>query len=163
HEPCRRRDAVPEREDDRDASLGRVRQTRRAFSSGPRRGARRCVARWRLPALAQWNQRSSLARGCRFRWKWLFERPLRCVGPRAGAWLRTAGGRMTSEITEFRGLRRFLLCGVIAGPLLGASIGTAAAAVGGHAWWPRLPMWFVGDAVGALAVAPAVLLFASGR
>jgi diguanylate cyclase (GGDEF)-like protein len=85
------------------------------------------------------------------------------AGPLAGAWLLTRGGRRAPDIGTRHDLRRFLAFGVVAGPALAALIGAAAGVlVAGDPWWPRLPRWFVGDAVGALAVAPAVLLVACG-
>jgi diguanylate cyclase (GGDEF)-like protein len=55
-------------------------------------------------------------------------------------------------------LQRFVLGGVVAGPLLGAVLGTLwAHLVVGDPVWPRLPRWFVGDAIGALVVAPVLL------
>lgn len=76
------------------------------------------------------------------------------------AWLgatlvrRRAGGPLRSVGS----LQRFVLGGVVAGPLLGAVVGTLwAHLVVGDPVWPRLPRWFVGDAIGALVVAPVLL------
>ena len=53
----------------------------------------------------------------------------------------------------------FVLAAIVIGPLVGATLGTAAGAVlAGDPWLPRLPRWYIGDAVGVLIVAPAVLI-----
>jgi len=75
-----------------------------------------------------------------------------------GAWLYRRRGRMTVALQEIRSLLRFVGCSVIAGPALGATIGTLwATLVVGDSVWPRLPRWFVGDAIGVLVIAPALL------
>ena len=83
--------------------------------------------------------------------------------PFIGAAALTWGGRLAPDISQRHDLLRFIGLGVVAGPAVGA----VAGAVGGFLlvgdpWWPRLPQWFIGDAVGALVVAPAVMLAASG-
>jgi diguanylate cyclase (GGDEF)-like protein len=66
------------------------------------------------------------------------------------------------DLTRRDGILAFVVCAVVAGPAVGASIGTfGAALVDGDPIMPRLPRWFVGDAVGALVVAPAILALAS--
>ena len=56
-------------------------------------------------------------------------------------------------------LGRFVLAAIVIGPLAGALIGTAAGVVlEGDGWLPRLPRWYIGDAVGVLIVAPALLI-----
>lgn len=83
--------------------------------------------------------------------------------PLVGAVLLTWGGRRAPDIGLRGDLTRFLAFGVMAGPAVGALAGTLGGVLlSGEPWWPRLPTWFVGDAVGALVVAPAVLLLASG-
>ena len=53
----------------------------------------------------------------------------------------------------------FVLAAIVIGPLVGALIGTACGAVlAGDEWLPRLPRWYIGDAVGVLIVAPALLV-----
>ncbi len=75
-----------------------------------------------------------------------------------GAWLYRRRGPMTVALQDVRSLLRFVGCSVIAGPALGAMIGTVwATQVVGDSVWPRLPRWFVGDAIGVLVVAPALL------
>uniref|UniRef100_UPI003569A1E5 MASE1 domain-containing protein n=1 Tax=Paraconexibacter sp. TaxID=2949640 RepID=UPI003569A1E5 len=84
--------------------------------------------------------------------------------PLLAATLLRRGGREAPDLRRKDGLGRFLLYAVIAGPLLGASIGTfGPALVAGDAILPRLPRWFVGDAVGVLVIAPAVDAVLRGR
>jgi diguanylate cyclase (GGDEF)-like protein len=69
------------------------------------------------------------------------------------------GGRGLPDLTHKIGLRDFIVCAVLAGPAVGALIGSLGPAlVAGDAILPRLPRWFVGDAVGVLVVAPALKL-----
>lgn len=83
--------------------------------------------------------------------------------PFIGAALLTRGGRRAPDVAQHRDLVRFIGFGVVAGPAVGALAGAVGALLlVGDPWWPRLPQWFVGDAVGALVVAPAVMLAASG-
>ena len=83
--------------------------------------------------------------------------------PFIGAALLTWGGRRAPDIAQRHDLGRFIGFGVVAGPAVGALAGTVdSVLLVGDPWWPRLPQWFVGDAVGALVVAPAVMLAASG-
>jgi diguanylate cyclase (GGDEF)-like protein len=85
------------------------------------------------------------------------------VEPLLGAWLLTRGRQPAPDIGRRHDLVRFFLLGAVAGPALGALVGTAGGVLlAGDHWWPRLGRWFVGDGVGALAVAPAVLMLASG-
>ena len=83
--------------------------------------------------------------------------------PFIGAAVLTWGGRPAPDIAQRPDLARFISFGVIAGPAVGALAGTVGGVLlAGDPWWPRLPQWFVGDAVGALVVAPAVILAVSG-
>jgi diguanylate cyclase (GGDEF)-like protein len=83
--------------------------------------------------------------------------------PFVGAAALTWGGRRAPDIAQRHDLTRFLAFGVVAAPAVGALAGTVGGVLlAGDPWWPRLPHWFVGDAVGALVVAPAVILAASG-
>ena len=83
--------------------------------------------------------------------------------PFIGAVLLTRGGRRAPDIAQHRDLVRFIGFGVVAGPAVGALAGTVGGVLlAGDPWWPRLPQWFVGDAVGALVVAPAVMVVVSG-
>ena len=84
--------------------------------------------------------------------------------PFIGAALLTWGGRRAPDIAQRQDLARFIAFGVFAGPAVAALAGTAGGVLlAGDPWWPRLPQWFVGDAVGALVVAPAVMLAAAGK
>ena len=84
--------------------------------------------------------------------------------PLIGAALLTWGGRRPPDVGLRPDLLRFVGFGVVAGPVVGALVGTVGGVLlVGDPWWPRLPQWFVGDAVGALVVAPAVMLAVSGR
>lgn len=82
------------------------------------------------------------------------------VEPLVGAsllrWAATRDGRIAS----LRNLLLFLALGVGAGPLVGASIGSATTVLAmdmplSQVW----PKYFVGDALGVLVVAPAILAF----
>ena len=67
------------------------------------------------------------------------------------------------DLTRIPDLQRFLVGAVITGPVLGALLGTAIPSLLlGDAWMPRLPRWFVGDAVGVVVVAPVLLSRARG-
>ena len=56
-------------------------------------------------------------------------------------------------------LVRFVVAGIVAGPMLGALIGTVAGVlVAGDPVMPRLSRWYVGDAMGVLVIAPALLV-----
>ena len=53
----------------------------------------------------------------------------------------------------------FIAFGIFVGPFAGALIGTAAGVLfAGDPWMPRLSRWFVGDAMGVLLIAPALLI-----
>ena len=48
---------------------------------------------------------------------------------------------------------------ILLGPLVGSLVGTAVGALfAGDPWLPRLPRWYVGDAMGVLVIAPALLI-----
>lgn len=62
------------------------------------------------------------------------------------------------DLRRHRDVVRFVLAAVLAGPALGAFVGTAAGVLlSGDPWTPRLGRWFVGDAIGVLIVAPVLL------
>lgn len=78
--------------------------------------------------------------------------------PLVGAHLLTRGRHGRPHLGGLDSTVRFVLAAVIAGPLVGAVIGAAAGVfIEGHTWWPRVPRWFVGDGIGVLAIAPAIL------
>ncbi|MFP5375222.1 MAG: diguanylate cyclase domain-containing protein [Acidimicrobiia bacterium] len=80
------------------------------------------------------------------------------VEPLIGAHLLAAGRSRPPELRDPDTVVRFILAAVVVGPLAGALVGTGAAVVvAGDPWLPRLPRWYVGDAMGVLAVAPALL------
>lgn len=84
--------------------------------------------------------------------------------PAVAAWLLRRGGRAAPDLSRLPDLARFVAFAVMAAPLLGALVGTTASViVTGDAWWPRLPQWWVGDGIGALVVAPLLLLALTGR
>jgi serine phosphatase RsbU (regulator of sigma subunit)/integral membrane sensor domain MASE1 len=57
----------------------------------------------------------------------------------------------------------FIAGGLVAGPLVGASIGAAVlVASGAPSWWSSFPDVWVGDALGVLVVAPVVITLARG-
>ena len=80
------------------------------------------------------------------------------VEPLIGALLLTRGSHRI-DLARRGDLLRFLLFAVVVGPAIGAVIGTGSAAVAGfYGVWPALPRWFAGDAMGALVVAPILLV-----
>lgn len=83
------------------------------------------------------------------------------VEPTVGALLLT---RRHHEVTlaNVTGMIRFLALGVALGPLAGATVGaTGAWATGVDAFWPTWPRWWVGDAIGVLLIAPAIIVWRS--
>ena len=76
--------------------------------------------------------------------------------PLVGALLLTRGGRLEGLPTVSTVLR-FVAAAVLAGPLVGATLGACAAALTDTApFWPTWPRWWIGDAIGVLVVAPAL-------
>jgi signal transduction histidine kinase len=82
----------------------------------------------------------------------------------AGAWLlaRYAGG--ASSLGRVPGVGRFALFGAGVAPLVSATVGVASLLLAGQAARADAPAvwltWWVGDAMGALLVAPLILLWA---
>jgi PAS domain S-box-containing protein len=82
-----------------------------------------------------------------------------------GAWLvtRFANGRRAFDST--RDMLRFVLLAGLLSPVASASVGVASLALGGHADTGRFASiwltWWLGDAVGALVVAPVLLIWHS--
>lgn len=80
------------------------------------------------------------------------------VEPLVGAYLLT---RKHPEVhlANVPAVIRFLAIGVTVGPLVGATVGASAAwATGLGDFWPTWPRWWVGDAVGVLLIAPAIIV-----
>ena len=79
-----------------------------------------------------------------------------CAEPLIGAWLfrRAVNG---SRLKDMRSLGWFLAAGAIVGPAVGAAIGGVLAVHGPATAIVRWLRWMVGDAVGVIAVAPALL------
>lgn len=80
------------------------------------------------------------------------------VGPLVGASLVRRFVHPGGSLVPLRSLLGFLALGVVAGPLLGVSIGTIGSVeVLGMPAWQVWPKYVVGDALGVLVVAPALL------
>jgi diguanylate cyclase (GGDEF)-like protein len=78
------------------------------------------------------------------------------IEPLVGALLMTRGGRRP-QLDDASAVLRFLAFGVIAGPVVGTTIGSInTMLVYDSAFWPTWPRWFVGDAIGVLVIAPAL-------
>jgi diguanylate cyclase (GGDEF)-like protein len=85
-----------------------------------------------------------------------------CAEPLVAAALVRRRGRPTPDLARVPDLLRFFAAAVVAGPAVGALVGTALPAVlAGDPWFPRLPRWFIGDAVGVVVVAPFLLTWSS--
>ena len=86
------------------------------------------------------------------------------VEPLVGATLMRWAGNPHGALTPLRPLTKFLALAVVAGPLVGASIGsvTTVLAVGGTLLdvWPK---YLLGDALGVLVVAPVLLAWRDPR
>lgn len=81
-----------------------------------------------------------------------------CVEPLVGAVLLRRFGNARGALAPLRQLLLFLLLAVLVAPVVGASIGSATTVISFGA--PILEVWppyFVGDALGVLIVAPALL------
>jgi len=77
-----------------------------------------------------------------------------------GAWLvlRYAGTRLT--LSTLREISILVLCAAILSPVAGATIGstTVIALMGGSSFWQTFAMWWSGDALGVLLIAPIVIV-----
>lgn len=81
-----------------------------------------------------------------------------CAEPVLAATLLRQAGMAPPDLRRTPDLLRFVGAAVVAGPALGALLGTALPALlVGDPWFPRLPRWWVGDGVGVLVVAPFLL------
>lgn len=82
------------------------------------------------------------------------------VEPLVGASLLRWAGNRDGSITPVRNLLLFLALGVGAGPLIGATIGSTATVLSMDMAFSQVwPKYFIGDALGVLIVAPAILAF----
>lgn len=86
------------------------------------------------------------------------------VEPLVGAYLIRRTGNSSGSLTPVPNLVRFVALGVVAGPLVGASIGSTTTVLSfdmplSQVW----PKYFVGDALGVLIVAPLVLSLQARR
>jgi len=79
----------------------------------------------------------------------------------AAAWLLGRVG-FDRSLASPRDLIAFVLVGVLAGPALGAALGSAGLGATGQISWSELPgmlrLWWIGNGVGVLVVAPLLLL-----
>lgn len=81
-----------------------------------------------------------------------------CLGPLVGAGLVRRFGNPRRALAPLRSLVTFLVFAVVAGPLVGASIGTIGSVLSvGNPLWQVWPKYVVGDALGVLVVAPVLL------
>lgn len=86
---------------------------------------------------------------------WAFANTLE---PAVGALL-LSRRRPEVSLTDVPSIVRFLALGVTLGPVVGATVGATAAWAGGiDAFWPTWPRWWVGDAIGVLLIAPAIIV-----
>ena len=78
------------------------------------------------------------------------------IEPLVGALLLTRRGRRP-QLDDAVAVLRFLALAVVAGPVIGTSIGAMGTIIAyDSAFWPTWPRWFVGDAIGVLVIAPAL-------
>ena len=88
-----------------------------------------------------------------------------CVEPLIGAMLLRLWANPTGSLVPLRQFRRFFGAAVVAGPLVGASIGSIGTvfAMGHTGLWQVWPKYFIGDALGVLVVAPLLLCWREPR
>lgn len=80
------------------------------------------------------------------------------VGPLTGATLIRRHVHPHGTLVPVQNLMGFVLLGVLAGSLAGASIGSiGSVAIIGNPWWQVWPKYVVGDGLGVLVVAPLLL------
>jgi len=86
------------------------------------------------------------------------------VEPLVGAFLIRRSGNVNGALRPVRTLVLFVTFGVIVGPLVGATVGATTSALAfGMELTDVWPKYFVGDALGVLVVAPAVLALRAPR
>lgn len=87
-----------------------------------------------------------------------------CVGPLLGALLLRRWASASGKLVPVSNLLGFFAFGVVIGPLAGATVGTLGSALSvGNPFWQVWPMYVVGDALGALVVAPVLLTWSEAR
>jgi PAS domain S-box-containing protein len=76
-----------------------------------------------------------------------------------GAWLVRRVTPPFPDLSSVRDVVGLLLCAGMISPVVGATVGASVVQSlgGGHAFWPTWFVWWIGDAVGVLLVAPLVL------
>lgn len=81
-----------------------------------------------------------------------------CIEPLLAAYLIRRSGNLHGSLTPLGNLLRFMIYGVVIAPLVGATVGSLGTILimGSPAWqvWPK---YVVGDALGVLVMAPALL------
>ena len=88
-----------------------------------------------------------------------------CIEPLVGAALLRVWANPGGSLVPVRQFRRFFGAAVVAGPLVGASIGSIGTTLmpGNAGIWEVWPKYFVGDALGVLVVAPLLLCWKEQR
>ena len=88
-----------------------------------------------------------------------------CIEPLVGAMLLRRWGNTAGSLVPLHQFRRFLGAAVVAGPLVGGSIGSVGTAfvLGNTGWWEVWPKYVVGDALGVLVIAPLLLCWNEPR
>lgn len=82
------------------------------------------------------------------------------VGPLVGALIFRRWQGVSDGLVPLLGFLRFVVAAVIMGPLVGASIGSVGTwTLGDLDWWTIWPKYVIGDGLGVLVVAPAVLFW----
>lgn len=82
-----------------------------------------------------------------------------CVEPALAAFLLRRNRRDRLNLSRTDDLVRFVALAVIVGPVVGALIGVGTGVADGfYGFWPAFPRWLAGDAIGALVLAPMLLI-----
>jgi len=84
------------------------------------------------------------------------------IGPLVGASMVRRFGSSRGELVPIKNLLVFIGLGVVLGPVLGATIGSVGTVESSDLGWADVwPKYVVGDALGALVVAPVILTFST--
>jgi len=87
-----------------------------------------------------------------------------CLEPLVGATLIRHFGNQRGRLVPLPNLLIFLVGAVVIAPLIGASVGSVGSIVSiGNPFWQVWPKYVIGDALGVLVVAPAVLSWREPR